>query len=156
MTRDNIKYIKDKDPQTLNLYEYAGNDPVSNTDFFGKSDTSYLCPNDYQGDPGECQLVSLSQDPTFIALSSFTGEGETEESVNFSIKALERMWNPDRFVPVQTLMDCIKYGAPEADPQGSRAILYSIEMFKNNEAYQLEVLYDQATNTIWHFVYKSI
>ena len=32
MTRDNIKYINDKNPQTLNLYEYCGDNPVSNVD----------------------------------------------------------------------------------------------------------------------------
>jgi hypothetical protein len=32
LTRDDHKYIKDKDPQTLNLYEYARDNPVSITD----------------------------------------------------------------------------------------------------------------------------
>lgn len=32
MTRDSYKNINDKDPQTLNLYEYCDNNPVSNTD----------------------------------------------------------------------------------------------------------------------------
>jgi RHS repeat-associated protein len=32
LTRDDHKYIEDKNPQTLNLYQYAGNNPVSNTD----------------------------------------------------------------------------------------------------------------------------
>ena len=32
LTRDGIKYIEHKDPQTLNLYSYAENDPVSHRD----------------------------------------------------------------------------------------------------------------------------
>lgn len=56
--------------------------------------------------------------------------------------------------PVSTLIEAIKYGIPRADPQGTSAIMYEIEMYKNGKAYQLEVLYDKATNTIYRFVYK--
>lgn len=37
MTRDGIKYIDYKDPQTLNLYNYCKNNPVSNIDPTGQS-----------------------------------------------------------------------------------------------------------------------
>ncbi len=40
------------------------------------------------------------------------------------------------------------------DPRGSRALLHTVEMWKNGKVYKLEVLYDQTTDTIWHFVYK--
>ncbi len=64
------------------------------------------------------------------------------------------MNNPGRFVPVQTLIQAIKHGTASADPQGTKAIMYTIEMFKNGKAYNLEVLYDKASNTILHFLYK--
>lgn len=64
------------------------------------------------------------------------------------------MQNLGRFVPVQTLMDAIRYGTPMADPQGSRAVMYTIEMVKNGSTYALEVLYDVVTNSVWHFMYK--
>ena len=77
-----------------------------------------------------------------------------DAGVNFTNTTLQRMQNPARFVPISTLTDAIKYGVAKPDPQGSQAIMYTIEMFKNGKAYQLEVLYDEATNTIFHFLYK--
>ena len=64
------------------------------------------------------------------------------------------MQDPNRFVPVQTLIDAIKYGVPTVDPQGSNAIMYVTEIIKNGKSYTLEVLYDVSSNTIFHFVYK--
>ena len=77
-----------------------------------------------------------------------------EQGVNFAYSALEHMQDPNRFVPVQILMDAIKYGNPAPDPKGSNAVMYTIEMIKSGKTYILEVLYDFATNTIWHFLYK--
>jgi len=77
-----------------------------------------------------------------------------EKGVNFTQTTLTRMNNPNRFVPVQTLIQAIKSGVARPDPQGTKAIMYTIEMFKNGKAYNLEVLYDKATNTILHFLYK--
>ena len=59
-----------------------------------------------------------------------------------------------RFVPVQTLIDAIKHGDPSADSQGTKAIMYTIDLIKNGTSYKLEVLYDKASNTILHFLYK--
>ena len=64
------------------------------------------------------------------------------------------MNNPGRFVPVQTLIQAIKEGRARPDPQGTKATMYTIEMFKNGKGYNLEVLYDKASNTILHFLYK--
>ncbi len=64
------------------------------------------------------------------------------------------MTDPNRFVPVQTLINTIKYGTMSADPQGTSAIMYTTEMVKNGRTYTLEVLYDEASNTILHFLYK--
>jgi len=77
-----------------------------------------------------------------------------QQGINFTNTTLQRMQDPNRFVPVHTLMDAIRYGTANPDPQGSQAIMYTIEMFKNGKAYQLEVLYDKASNTIFHFLYK--
>ena len=80
--------------------------------------------------------------------------GTIQAGVNFTNTTLKRMQDPNRFVPISTLMDAIKYGKMTADPQGTQAMMHTIEMFKNGKAYNLEVLYDQATNTILHFLYK--
>ena len=58
-----------------------------------------------------------------------------------------------RALPVQVLIETVKNGAAMSDPQGSRAIMYYSQIFINNKYYNLEVLYDQATNTILHCMY---
>lgn len=63
------------------------------------------------------------------------------------------MENPGRFVPTQTLQDAIKSTKGVADPGGSNAMMHYTTMTKNGQTYNLEVLYDKATNTIYHFEY---
>ena len=74
--------------------------------------------------------------------------------LRFSNTALNHMNDPDRAVPVKFLLECIKHGKALPDPRGSQAIMYTIKMYKNGKSYILEVLFDWATNTIWHFCYK--
>ena len=50
--------------------------------------------------------------------------------------------------------EAIKKGVARPDPQKRRAIMYTIQMVKNGKIYILEVLYDKATNTILHLLYK--
>jgi hypothetical protein len=78
------------------------------------------------------------------------------ELFNFSSKAAEHMANPRRTVPVQILDQAIKSSKGIADPRGSRALMYTTKMYKNGKPYNLEVLYDNTTNTIWHFQYSNI
>lgn len=85
-----------------------------------------------------------------------TKEEAIEELFNFSAKAAEHMNNPDRAVPIQILQQAIKFGKSNPDSRGSRAIMYTIEMWKNGKPYNLEVLYDKETNSIWHFMYEEI
>ncbi|EPR11512.1 RHS repeat domain-containing protein [Ruminiclostridium papyrosolvens] len=75
--------------------------------------------------------------------------------VNFSTTAAQRMEQSGRFVPVNTLIDAIRNGTATKDPKGSRAIMYYINMVKNGVTYKLEVLYDRASNSIWHFMYTK-
>jgi len=79
-----------------------------------------------------------------------------KELFNFSSAAAERMANPARQVPIEILEIAIKYGKKVSDPRGSRATMYNIGMWKNNTLYNLEVLYDEITNSIWHFQYNTI
>ena len=78
------------------------------------------------------------------------------ELFNFSTKAAEHMANSSRAVPVQILEQAIKSSKGVVDPRGSRALMYTTEMLKNGKVYNLEVLYDKATNSIWHFKYSPI
>ncbi|WP_333780145.1 hypothetical protein, partial [Listeria seeligeri] len=63
------------------------------------------------------------------------------------------MNNPDRAIPAMTLKEAIKGGTPLPDPRGSRATMYYSEIYINEKKYNFEVLYDQKTNTIYHFKY---
>lgn len=58
-----------------------------------------------------------------------------------------------RHVPMQTLQDAIRYGEALPDPQGSEALMYYTAMYKDGKMYNLEVLYDEVTNTVYHFKY---
>ena len=83
------------------------------------------------------------------------GKGGTE-LFNFSKAAAKHMENPGRAVPVQILEQTIKGSTGVADSEGSRALMHTMEMWKNGKAYNLEVLYDKATNSIWHFQYNPV
>lgn len=63
------------------------------------------------------------------------------------------MDNPNRYVPTQILQEAIKSGIKGIDPRGSNAIMHYIPMTQNGSNYNLEVLYDKASNTIYHFEY---
>ena len=78
-----------------------------------------------------------------------------EEGLNFTITTSKHMNNASRFVPVQTLKQAIIKGVSRPDPQGSKALMYYTTMYKNGKKYNLEVLYDSATNTILHFKYDT-
>ncbi|WP_243662855.1 RHS repeat-associated core domain-containing protein [Hydrogenispora ethanolica] len=87
-------------------------------------------------------------------LSSIARVVDTElVGLNFTKTAAIRMENPDRAVPVQTLMDAIKSTKGLPDPQKSSALMHYTTMTKNGQLYNLEVLYNKATNTVYHFMY---
>ncbi len=99
---------------------------------------------------------------TNAAKSDFFGGREVvaakvgKELFNFSAKAAEHMANPGRAVPVQILEQAIKGSKGMVDPMGSRALMHTTEMWKNGKAYNLEVLYDKTSNSIWHFKYSPV
>lgn len=76
-----------------------------------------------------------------------------DDGLNFSNKALEHMGESGRQVPIQTLQDAIRYGEAMPDPRGSNATMYYTTMYKNGKMYNLEVLYDEVSNTVYHFEY---
>ena len=76
-----------------------------------------------------------------------------DKGINFASKAEQHMGNPVRQVPVQTLTDAIKSVKGIADPRGSDALMHYTTMFKSGNQYNLEVLYNGSTNTIYHFEY---
>lgn len=71
----------------------------------------------------------------------------------FAKEAASHMDDINRFVPVQILDDVIKNTKAFPDPQNSSAIMHYAQMARNKTMYNLEVLYDKTTNTIYHFKY---
>ena len=65
------------------------------------------------------------------------------------------MENAGRYVPVEILKDAIQSTKGLADPHGTEALMHYTTMFKNGKQYNLEVLYDKASNTIMHFKYTQ-
>lgn len=56
-------------------------------------------------------------------------------------------------MPIQTLQDAIRYGEGLPGPRGSSATMYYTTMTNNGKLYNLEVLHDKASNTVYHFEY---
>ena len=88
-----------------------------------------------------------------ISAGSMYAAGNLDDGLNFSNKALEHMGESGCQVPVQTLQDAIRYGEAMPDPSGSSATMYYTTMYKNGKMYNLEVLYDEVTNMVYHFEY---
>ena len=78
-----------------------------------------------------------------------------DDGLNFSATPAGHMNEKERYVPVSLLQDAIKYGQKGADPQGSSIPMYYTVIFKNGKMYNLEVLYDEITNTVYHFKYTD-
>ncbi|MBV4360612.1 DUF6443 domain-containing protein [Pinibacter aurantiacus] len=89
------------------------------------------------------------------ALGAVENLGEGEALFNFGGSAGRHMMEPGRTVPVQILEQAISGSEGLVDPKGSQALMHYIEMSKNGKLYNLEVLYDEPTNTIWHFKYTQ-
>jgi hypothetical protein len=91
----------------------------------------------------------------FLLKGSQVGGGGSviASEINFSPAALKHMEEAGRFVPVNILKEAVKTkGYP--DPRGSAGVMHYAQMVRNGKNYNLEVLFDPKTNTIWHFQYS--
>lgn len=85
-----------------------------------------------------------------------TGKGvnlDINKGINFAKSAADHMDETGRFVPVNLLKEAIKSTKGVPDPRGSNALMYYTTIYRNGKKYNLEVLYDKKTNTIYHFEY---
>ena len=65
------------------------------------------------------------------------------------------MANPHRYVPRHTLAETILVGKKAADPRNIiGAMKYTQEMFRNGKKYELEVIYRELDNMMFHFHYQ--
>jgi hypothetical protein len=81
-----------------------------------------------------------------------TGE---KELYNLGKTATQHMTESGRRVPLQIIDDVLKTTKGLPDPGGSRALMHYSQMWKNGKLYNLEILYNQPTNSIWHFKYTQ-
>ena len=77
------------------------------------------------------------------------------DNVKFSKKAYSRLEESWRFVPVSLLKEVIISWKKLPDPKWSSANMYYYTIWKNWKKYNVEVLYDEESNTIWHFLYTN-
>ena len=73
--------------------------------------------------------------------------------LSLSHAAKKHMSEAARKVPIQKLEKAIKNGKAARDTRGSKAIMYTTDMWKNGKKYKLEVLYDWSKRMILHFKY---
>ena len=86
-------------------------------------------------------------------IKSWLGLGGDRLVPQLSNRAAQHAANPARSVPLQTLMDTIRFGQSFPDPHGTTARAYYMLINKNGNFYNLQVIFDRTTNTIWHFHY---
>jgi len=77
-----------------------------------------------------------------------------KEVFGFTGTALNHMKDPNRSLPVSILKYAIKNSKGLPDPQGTKALMHYTRITRNKKTYNLEVLYDRATNRISHFKYS--
>lgn len=91
-------------------------------------------------------------------LANIVADIEKErELFRFTGTAEKHMTEMHRRIPIQILNDIIQAPISIApDPRGStNALMYYAKMWKNGKQYNVEVLYDKATNQIMHFLYTN-
>ena len=77
------------------------------------------------------------------------------DDVRFAYKPMAHMGKSVRYVPVQILQHAIRTGQSQPDPRGSSGLMYYSIMERNGVQYNLEVLYDRASNMILHYKYTQ-
>ena len=79
-----------------------------------------------------------------------------KELFKFTDTAAKHMDEAGRMIPIQILDNIIKTPMLVVkDPQGTKALIYYSQMWKNGKLYNVEVLYNKGTNTVMHFKYTQ-
>ncbi|MCA1057600.1 hypothetical protein LCL96_01550 [Rossellomorea aquimaris] len=78
---------------------------------------------------------------------------DINKGVNFTKTSGQHMDEIGRYVPTSLQIDTIKSTKGIPDPRGSDAMMHYSTIYRNGKKYNLEVLYDERTNTIFHFEY---
>ena len=78
------------------------------------------------------------------------------ENLNYSETVIERLNDPARYVPQETIKTVIRDGVAAPDPQKTDAIMYYLTVWRNGKPYTMEVLYHHPSNTVWHVMYYEL
>jgi tetratricopeptide (TPR) repeat protein len=79
----------------------------------------------------------------------------TNQMFNFAEAPLKHMQEPGRWVPMRLMKEVIEHPiASMPDPrQVTKANMYYSQISRNGKLYNIEILYDAKSNTIYHFKY---
>jgi hypothetical protein len=89
------------------------------------------------------------------AATTTMAKGGGKELYNLGETAAQHMAESGRKVPIQIMDNVLKTTKGFPYPGGSNALMHYSTMWKNGKLYNLEILYDKASNSIWHFKYTQ-
>lgn len=89
-------------------------------------------------------------------LPSVTSIEKGKELFKFSHAAAQHMEELHRKIPIHIIKDILENPMSVLkDPRGSNALMHYSQLWKNGKLYNVEVLYDKATNQVLHFLYRQ-
>jgi len=90
------------------------------------------------------------------AVFKFAGSGGvTKKFLNFTRTASNHLDEAGRRIPIEIIKQVIETPMTVvSDPRGTSAHMYFSQLWRNGELYNVEVLYDRASNTVMHFKYS--
>jgi hypothetical protein len=140
--------------EKLALAEQNSSDAADTKATMGTVSIGTLMPSLFPEDPDK----RPDKEPTKTKrLSQEIAPANEVEPFKFSPIAAKHMEEVERMIPVQMLDEIIKNPiAVIKDPRGATdGLMHYAHMWKNGKNYNVEVLYDKATNVISHFKYSQ-
>lgn len=120
----------------------------------GLSSKAGMLFNEIEGQAGKTSKITIDATSVVNEIKSVLSTQDGKQLFNFTKKTIKRMEDTNRTIPIQTLDDIIKFPiSVTKDPQGTSALMYYSQLWKDGKLYNVEVLYDQTSNTIMHFLY---
>ncbi len=151
-----MAYVNESFYQTIDMFYVFGTN--LRTQYGYHLDGSFASPEEYRIAAMGTFMSVMGTGMSVGAGGNYSlgaAKGGGKELYNFGKTAAQHMTEPGRKVPLQLMDDVLKTTKGLPDPGGSRALMHYSPMWKNGTQYNLEILYDQTTNSIWHFKYTQ-